>query len=273
MKGVRIITIDPIGVSIRPIAQIDVSPIPINPIPDWTRDTSASSVFAAPPVVLDIGSPIVNIPGCVEAHETNNSKNNKIAEDDPKGTYTICDAGVPSYNPIQYEPEQLDYTGEAPVPPVKSPEQPEVVPPKTEIPPAATAKIDCPTPAQQAKEPVGTFIEGFRKKVIGYELIGNECVQRTEKVPLPQQVVAGLPSGGQVVQVGGVAVIATTSALLAKPLADILLKVVKPTIKKVMKKIAAIRGKKIKPLSRTERINEQRDRNHAIMALRRVVKK
>ena len=33
------------------------------------------------------------------------------------------------------------------------------------------------------------------------------------KVALPQQIVAGLPSGGRVVQVGGVAVIATTSAL------------------------------------------------------------
>ena len=62
-----------------------------------------------------------------------------------------------------------------------------------------------------------------------------------EKVPLPQQLVAGLPSGGMVVSTGGIAVVATTSALLAKPLADILLKVVKPTIKKVMKKIAKIR--------------------------------
>ena len=41
-------------------------------------------------------------------------------------------------------------------------------------------------------------------------------------------------------QVGGVAVIATTSALLAKPLADLLLKAVRPAIK-IMKKIAAIR--------------------------------
>jgi choline-glycine betaine transporter len=73
-------------------------------------------------------------------------------------------------------------------------------------------------------------------------------------------------------QVGGVAVIATTSALLAKPLADILLKVVKPTVKKVMKKIAKIRGKTVKVMSTAERRNEQRDRNHAIMALRQTLK-
>ena len=32
-----------------------------------------------PPVVVNIGLPVVDIPGCVEAHETNNPKNNKIA--------------------------------------------------------------------------------------------------------------------------------------------------------------------------------------------------
>ena len=113
-------------------------------------------------------------------------------------------------------------------------------------------------------------MEGFREKVIGYELIDNTCVQLTEKVPLPQQIVAGLPSGGQVVQVGGVAVIATTSALLAKPLADLLLKAVKPAVKKVMKKIAALRGKKSPTPSVKERQAEQRQMTAAVRALRSV---
>ena len=69
-----------------------------------------------------------------------------------------------------------------------------------------------------------------------------------------------------------IAVVATTSALLAKPLADLLLKVVKPTVKKVVKKIATLRGKPVKVLSTAERINEQRDRNRAIMALRQTLK-
>ena len=73
-------------------------------------------------------------------------------------------------------------------------------------------------------------------------------------------------------QVGGIAVIATTSALLAKPLADLLLKVVKPTIKKVIKKIAAIRGKKVKVLSLRERQVEQRHRNQAIRVLKSALK-
>ena len=67
-----------------------------------------------------------------------------------------------------------------------------------------------------------------------------------------------------------VAVTATTSALLAKPLADLLLRVVKPVTKKVLKKIATLRGKKIPVQSASERIAEQRQRNHAVKSLRSV---
>jgi len=225
-----------------------------------------------PPVIVNIGVPVVDVPGCVEAHESNN-KSKKVGVDDPKGVVTYCDAGVPSYDPINYEPEQTLPTTPAGIPKTDTPEKPEtpdVEPPATKTPPVNTAEVQCPTPAQEAKEPVGTLVEGFRKKVVAYELKGNECVQITEAVPLPQQIVAGLPSGGQVVQVGGVAVIATTSALLAKPLADILLRAVKPTVKKIIKKIAAIRGKKPPILSSGERRAEQRQMNTAVKALRSV---
>jgi hypothetical protein len=132
--------------------------------------------------------------------------------------------------------------------------------------------VQCPTPAQAAKEPVGTYLEGFRKKVTDYQLIGNQCIQITEPVPLPQQIIAGLPSPGTVMTTGGIAVVATASALAAKPLADILLKVIKPTVKKVMKKIAKIRGKSVPVLSVAERQAEQRERTEAIRALRSALK-
>ena len=103
-------------------------------------------------------------------------------------------------------------------------------------------------------------------------MIGNQCVQITEKVPLPEQIIAGLPSPGSVVMTGGIAVIATTSALMAKPLADILLKVIKPTVKKVMKKIAKIRGKVDPILSVAELQELQRERTQAIRALKSALK-
>jgi len=232
--------------------------------------SNPAQLFTGPPVVVNIGVPVVDIPGCVEAHESN-GKSKTVGGDDSRGLVTYCDSGVPSFNPIQYEPNQMIMTRPSGVD-TRQPKKPEV-PKAPDIPaaaPPASAKVDCPTPGQQAKEPVGTYVEGFRKKVVEYKLVGNECVQITEAVGLPQQIVAGLPSGGQVMQVGGIAVIATASALLAKPLADILLKSVKPTVKKVMKKIATIRKKPIPVLSSGERRAEQRQMNHAVRELRSV---
>jgi hypothetical protein len=212
------------------------------------------------------------VPGCVEAHEANNNSKT-LGSDDDRGLVTYCDAGVPSYNPINFEPNQIVPTAPAGVD-TRRKEKPKP-PGQVELPPAAapaTAKIDCPTAAQNAKEPVGTYIEGFRKKVTEYQLVGNQCIQITEKVPLPEQIVAGLPAAGIVVTTSSIAVVATASALMAKPLADVLLKVIKPTVKKVMKKIAKIRGKQLEVLSVRDRQDLQRERTQAIRALRSVLK-
>ena len=251
------------------IREIQIRNLDIPPVPDWLM-RYPQSIPPVVPVTQNIGTPIVDMPGCVEAHPDGGPQ---LAQDDPRGARTYCDGSVPSFNPIEYSPEEMLITKPSQAD-TRQPEQPEV--PKTpELPAAsapATAKVDCPTPAQAAKEPVGEYLEGFRKKVTGYQLIGNQCVQQTEKVPLPEQVIAGLPSAGSVMTTGGIAVVATASALAAKPLADILLKVIKPTVKKVMKKIAAIRGKSVPVLSVAERQAEQRERSQAIRALRSALK-
>ena len=252
---------------------MEIKPIQIRGtgIPDLNvLDNSIPQVFTGypVPVTVDIGFPVVDIPGCVEARNTED-----LQQNDPRGNAVFCDGNVPSFNPPNFEPNQILPTRPAGI---DTRTEGDKTPPIDELPipktPTATAVIQCPTAAQNAKEPVGTYIEGFRKKVTEYQLIGNECVQITEAVPIPEQIIAGLPSGGQVMQVGGIAVIATASALLAKPLADILLKVVKPTVKKVMKKIAAIRGKSIPVLSVKERQDLQRERTQAIKALKSVLK-
>ena len=235
-----------------------------------TSTENYTSIPLAPPVVVNIGVPIVDVPGCVEAHEAKN-KSKTVGSDDDRGLVTYCDAGVPSYNPINFEPNQIVPTKPSGVD-TRQPKDlaaPDLPIPKT---PPATAKVDCPTPAQQAKEPIGTYIEGFRKKVTDYQLVGNQCIQITEPVPLPEQVIAGLPAAGTVVTTSSIAVVATASALMAKPLADILLKVIKPTIKKVMKKIAKIRGKEPEVLSVRDRQDLQRERSHAIRVLRQTLK-
>ena len=252
---------------------ISIKEIQINTIPTYDFSRTSASIPLASPVVVNIGTPVVNIPGCVEATETNSAKNNQLRQDDPNGVVTFCDSGVPNFNPLSYEPNQMIMTGSPAVNTGESPDKPappQATPTAPKPSPTPTAVIECPTKVQKAQEPVGTLVEGFRKEVIGYELIDKTCVQITEPVPLPTQILAGLPSGGQVMQVGGIAVIATSSALLAKPLADILLKVVKPTVKKVMKKIATLRGKKPPILSSGERRAEQRQMNEAVRVLRSV---
>jgi hypothetical protein len=239
------------------------------PIPDVNIfDSNIPQVFTGypVPVTVNIGFPVVDMPGCVETRETDD-----LREVDPRGNMVFCDGQVPSFNPPNFEPNQMLPTQRPNVDTrqPKPPEAPDLPIPKT---PAATANIQCPTPAQAAKEPVGTYIEGFRKKVTEYQLIGNECVQITEPVPIPQQIVAGLPAPGVVTTTATIAVVATASALMAKPLADILLKVIKPTVKKVMKKIAAIRGKVDPILSVAERQDLQRERTQAIRALKSALK-
>jgi len=221
-----------------------------------------------PPVTIQIGNPIIDMPGCVEAHESNNPLNEN--SDDARGIITYCDGNIPSFNPPDYSGlEELETPTQEVDTRFEEPEESNTnTDEKDNL--SQPPSLECPTAVQKAQEPVGTYINGYREQVTEYKLIDGVCVQITETVGIPEQVLAGLPSGGQVMQVGGIAVIATTSALLAKPLADILLKVVKPTVKKVTKKIAAIRGKQLKTLSVKERQAEQRDRNQAIAKLKSV---
>ena len=241
---------------------IDIIRIPFTP--DYLLEPP-QALQVQPPITNQIGVPIVDIPGCVEAHEVD--ENNMLEGDDPKGVKTFCDGQVPSFNPIDYSPDDMQFTGEAQVPPVRPPKAPEVkspeVPKKTN-----TAEVECPTEAQELKEPIGTLVEDGTKKIVEYRLVGKECIPVKEDIKLPDQIVQAIPTAGSITTTASIAVVATTSALLAKPLADLVLKAVKPTVKKVIKKIAAIRGKSVPVQSLRDRQAEQRLRNHAIRKLK-----
>tara|TARA_B100000003_G_scaffold163031_1_gene148953 strand:- start:3573 stop:4247 length:675 start_codon:yes stop_codon:yes gene_type:complete len=177
------------------IKTLRINDIRVPEVTTWDRDTSLAIPYAAP-VTVDIGTPIVDMPGCVEAHEVD--ENNMLEDDDPKGTKTFCDAGVPSFNPIDYNKGKLKFERETPVPPVEPPPEkktpePEVETPKTPDTSAATAEIECPTQKQLSEEPVGFIFDSGRKVVIGYKLEGTECIRLVEDVPIIQQAINGLP--------------------------------------------------------------------------------
>ena len=257
------------------INDVNIRDIPDNFImstPKWlTEPPTAVPIY--PPVTDVIGIPIVDVPGCVESHR-DSSENLSLKDEDPDGVVVICDAGVPSFNAVDYDPNKLDitrtYDNSAPVPPYKPPPN---TTPKTPTPKTPKAKKpDCPSDVQALTEPVG--------KVIGDEIVVEHrlvkqgeawiCVTVKRDIDIPTQIIENIPSAGAVTATASIAVVATTSALLAKPLADLLLKVVKPTVKKVLKKVASLRGKKIPVQSRGERVAEQRQRNHAVKQIRSV---
>ena len=218
------------------------------------------------PVSVDIGSPIVDMPGCVESHPDGGPQ---LAKDDPKGTKILCTNEYPSYNAMDYSPEDLIYKQEEPEPPpVKAPEAPATPEVPTDAVPIAKETPPCPGPNQPR---IGDVAQNQKERVSGHELQmvnGQEiCVVLYEDIPWTAQY---LPAPQIAATTGGIAVVATSSALLAKPLADLLLKVIKPAIKKVMAKISKIRGKKVKIESAKERRDQQRIRSQAIRTLRRM---
>ena len=223
-----------------------------------------------PPVTTQVGTPIVNIPGCVKAHK-DNKENVNLKDEDESNVMTLCDAGTPSFSPIDYDANKLEFEQEPPKPPAyKPPPEPET--PDSPAPKSPRTKEEmpeCPSRAQQLKDPVGKILEG-NKKIIDYEMVGKECLPVMEQLSIPDQIISNIPSAGMVTTTASIAVVATSSALLAKPLADLLLKVVKPAVKKVLKKVATLRGKKIPVQCANERIAEQRQRNQAVKALRSV---
>tara|TARA_R100001129_G_C5272895_1_gene234652 strand:- start:158 stop:955 length:798 start_codon:yes stop_codon:yes gene_type:complete len=253
------------------INNLKIGDVEIHEMPRWLTTDPPVALPIYPPVTQELGTPIVNIPGCVTAHK-DSSENTNLKEEDDKGVVTLCDAGTPSFNALDYDANRIKLEQEPPLPPAyKPPPKPE--PPQTKTPEVPkTPEIsmpECPTREQQLKNPIGKILEG-NQKIVNYEMVGKECLPVMEKLSIPDQIVQNIPSAGMVTTTASIAVVATSSALLAKPLADLLLKVVKPVVKKVMKKIAVLRGKKIPPQSSAERIAEQRQRNQAVKALRSV---
>ena len=263
-------TINPIGVSVIADARV------------WMRDPPQAIPPTVPVTVL-AGTPIVNMPGCVRVHKENaknpKNRNKMLVDDDPKGNTVLCDAGAPYYQPADYDyrglswqsvypesdevPEGVDTGEPPPAPEIEAPSPPET--------PGNTAEgpVECPPPNARR---IGDLNQAGTEKVSGYKLTpdGKVCETQWEAIGFAEQY---LPSIPVVSTTATIALVATSSALLAKPLADLLLKVVKPVIKKVVTKVKKIMGKKEPVLSTRERLLAQRDRNRAVMELRKALKK
>ena len=214
------------------ISEIEVQGLAIPSVPHTWIKTPHLSIPKVPSITdtIYIGVPIINVPGCVEAHK-DGKKNRVLKDDDPDGTQILCDAQTPSFDPIEYTPEDLIIIEEAPPPPVANTEQPTLeTPPIPEIP--KTTK--------------------------------NEEVITTEEAP-PTWVEEYLPSPSEVSTTTSIAVIATTTAA-ATPL---LLRVVKPVIQRIWKTIQKKLGKKITKPTRQDIMTDEYRKKKGLSPLKK----
>jgi len=185
-----------------------------------------------PPVTLQIGFPIVDMPGCVKMHKDNQDHVTRLPFDkdlvnqDEKGSTTLCPHGeYPTYDAMDYQPENLIVTRETPPPPVAPP--PEVDPP--EIPDTGDIggkeEVPCPGPTNLR---VGDVTQSGDERVVGHQLSADGKVCETLYEPT-SPVEKYLPSINQTTNVTALAVVATAGAA-ATPL---LIRIIRPVIKKL----------------------------------------
>ena len=232
----------------------------------WMR-TAPQAIPWTPPVTVNIGVPVVEMPGCVKIHKENarnpQNKSSTLVNDDPNQNVVLCDGGMPYYEPPDYRADELTWqtvygepeeqvsgvdTGE----PLGPPEA-DVEPPET---PKEDKEVPCPGPANLR---VGDITQAGDERVVGHQLIpdpNNPKVNICETLYEPTTAVEKfLPSVNQTTTTVAIAVVATAGAA-ATPL---LLRVFKPIITKIYKTIQKKLGKKEARLSRNDIIaNEYR---------------
>ena len=243
-------SINNIGINGARVA--DIRNVNVNEVRTWIT-TPPQAIPVEVPVTVLAGTPIVNMPGCVTVHKENAkrdpSSNKNLVNDDPKGQTTLCDAGMPYYQPPDYDYRELSwqtvYQPQYEVDEgIETQEQDPIEAPAPPPPPPAdgetAGKVECPPPNARR---IGDRNQKGDEQVKEYKLTpdGKICETIWEPVPVVDQY---LPSVGVVTTTATIATVATASALFAKPLADLLLKAVKPVIKKVMAKVQKLLGKK-----------------------------
>ena len=211
-----------------------------------------------PPVTTQIGFPIVEMPGCVKMHKDNQDHvtrmpfDHDLVNQDEKGSTTLCPHGeYPTYDAMDYTPEQLIITRETPPPPVEPP--PEIEPP--EIPDTGNVggkeEVPCPGPGNLR---VGDVTQSGDERVVGHQLSADGKVCETLYEPTTP-LEKFIPSTNQATNALAIAVIATAGAT-ATP---IILRIVKPILTKIWKTMQKKLGKKVELPTRAEiKANEYR---------------
>ena len=177
-----------------------------------------------------------------------------LVNQDEDGSTTLCPHGeYPTYDAMDDTPEQLIIQRETPPPEIAPP--PEIEPP--ELPDTGDIggkeEVACPGPGNLR---VGDLTQSGDERVVGHELSadGKICTTLYEPTTAVEKF---LPSTNQATTTLAVAVIATAGAA-ATPL---ILRIVKPIIKKIVDTVKKKLGKKVDRPSLSEiKTNKYREK-------------
>ena len=205
------------------IPDINIPNIKIQPIYDFTK----------PVQIIPL---TINSPGCVYQHrDIKNTGNKNLLLDDPNGVFTICDAPFPSFTPMNYQPNNLLLTDDAPMN-MGEPEIPETKPPtKKAKPKIEEFFIKCPDPEKDQR--IGDFRNDKRlERVIGHQLNedGSKCITLYEDTSFTEQYIPNVPA---ITNAAAIAVVAAST--------PILINIVKPLVKQIISKFTK-KKKKVK---------------------------
>ena len=255
------------------IREIKVREIDVPEIPNWAIAIPESIPVFSPItqqiITGQIGFPVMDVPGCVEARETSNNDN--LVIDAENTNLLLCDPGQqPSFTPMDYSPDSTPPVAKNVMlpPPLDQPKSESkstnnnnisdgAIDPSGGVQlPAPRTPDPCPRPDDPPIGSKGKF--GTARVESYYRDASGECKIKwtAEK---PQDVAfTYLPPPPVALTTAAIAATAVTSSVLIKPLSDALLKIVKPITKKVVKKVLSRLGKKPKVLSVRERRLEQK---------------
>ena len=245
------------------IPEIGVQQISIPEILEW-RSLPPQSIPNEPPITLQLGFPVADIPGCVETRSSA-AGDEQVYTDDPRGNLVVCGAEMPSYKPLDFTPGTLTYERAKPPPidpdtkkPADDSSQPGRIPssPSADLDISNVAtELPCPPPDAI---PLGAKNKSQTAVIIGYEKVDGKCEAIYEQLDVPTIIGNYLPGAPVVATTATIAAVATTAAIFAKPLGDILLKAVKPIVKKTIKKVKEKLAKKTVVESVSQRRKFQR---------------
>ena len=171
--------------------------------------------------------PEIDALGCTYQHrDIKNTGNRNLLLEDPNGVFTTCDFPFPGFVPLDYTPQNIIITEQAPV---DNQEDSSSGKQNTEIPEAKKEEVVIPPCPSSKDQRVGDFRNEKRlERAIGHKRgeDGIECITIYEDVAFKDQYI---PEVSTLVSTVVIGLVAASSPLL--------LNAVKPLVKQVVKKL------------------------------------